>query len=221
MFFWEEDLTDVNIDLNEVVPLDEELAMVEDKIQTILPKATSPDEKSLLAAACFLYPKIARAGRQEEFKDILESAMCLAALNEENQDTSQLALLFIKILYDWQEQVDFHTVYGLPFLEMVAVEKLRESLFFDADYLYMHEEMLKNIVGPLLNLIVLLTVVKQALVEANMLFPDQARTFTAKMGYYNVAGQYKRARMLRFSMDKLERPGELGFLELCCEGQEV
>lgn len=212
--FLEGDLTEVDIDLEEVVPLDEELAVVEDKIQTILPIAASPDEKMLLAAACFSYPIMKRAGKQQEFENLLEHARRLATLNEENQDTSQLEVLFINLLYDWQRQTDFHRVYELPYLEMKTLEWLKESMFFDTNYIYMHEEVFKKIVKPLLNLFSL-PVVKKALVEISMICPDQAGTYTAKMGYYNVVGQYQRIRMLRFSADKLERPGELGFLELC------
>jgi len=36
-----------------------------------------------------------------------------------------------------------------------------------------------------------------------------------KMGYYNIAGQFKRERMLRFSRERLEKTEEPGFVELC------
>lgn len=214
--FFEGDLADVDIDLDEVVPFDEELTVVEDKLRSFLPNATSPDEKTLLAAACFLYPNMARAGRQEQFEQILLEAKNLVARNEENRDTDGLEEAFIRTLYSWQEENNFCEVFELPYLEMQVVEQMEEVMLFDGTYVYMKDELLKKICEPLLD-IFSIDIVKQELVRVGILCPSANNTYTVKVGFYNLAGGYERVRMLRFVADKLKYPGEMDFLELCIE----
>lgn len=218
--FLEGDLAEIYLEEEDVVPPDEELSVVRDRIQTFLPRADTPDKRALLAATCFLYPNLGLAEREECFQTLLEEALRMAMLNEENQETGQLNQLFVEALYGWRERTGFHDIYELPYLEMQTVNGLDHVMLYDAEYVYMRESLFKQVVEPLLS-IFSLGAIKQTLVNSRVLCTERATTYTVKMGYYNVAGQYQRSCMLRFSLDKLNRPGELGFLELCCEGQEV
>lgn len=58
-------------------------------------------------------------------------------------------------------------------------------------------------------------VLKAALTEAGIMYPESAKTYTAKVGYRNIAGEYKRERMIRFRREKLNRAGDMDFVELC------
>lgn len=220
--FLEGDLTDVDIDLDEVVPLDEELAVVEDKIRAFSQKAVSLDERALVAATCFLYPGFVRLGYQEDFERIITQARNLASQNEENQDANGLVDAFIRTLYAWQEENNFCEVFELPYLEMRVVERMEEIMLFDGTYIYMKDELLKKICEPILD-IFSIDIVKQELVKAGILCPSANHTYTTKTGFYNLAGGYERVRLLRFVADKLKRAGEMSFIELCMDekGEET
>lgn len=202
------------ISICDVVPSDEQLAVVMDKIGSIVPNAKSQDERCLLAAACFFYPSIVHTGTQVDFEEILELARNLVVLNEENLDTEGIEVAFIQELYNWQEKEDFHEIFDLPCLEMGVVEKLDTVILFDGKYIYLKDSLLKVIVKPLLRIFAIDTI-KQELAKTGILCPEKENSYTIKLGFYNLAGQYQRVRMLRFDVEKLNCPGELNFVELC------
>ena len=87
---------------------------------------------------------------------------------------------------------------------------LSRSIVSSKQYFYISERLFKEIANPLIK-VVAIDVLKKTLKQEGILCPENTRTFTVKMGYYNLVTEYKRKRMLRFSRDKLDHVGELDF----------
>lgn len=209
-------LSGVYINGMTVVPPDRELAVVENQIKLHLSNNFSQEEKALLAAVCFLYPNTFSGAFQLEFEDLLDYALALVKRDEENKDTNDLGELFIRELYRWQERTGFCLIYALPNLEMSITENLHQVIIYNDDFLFVKEELFQEIATPFLG-IFSIGVLKRELVKEGILCPENAQTYTAKMSYYNVAGEYRRERMLRFKRSRLNCVGELDFVDLCEE----
>ncbi|HBI62744.1 MAG TPA: hypothetical protein DDY31_16315 [Lachnospiraceae bacterium] len=209
-------LSGVYIDGMTVVPPDRELAVVENQIKLRLSDVFSQEKKVLLAAVCFLYPNMFSDNFQSGFENLLDCADRLTARNEENRDTNNLGEFFIQELYRWQERTGFCLIYALPNLEMSITENLHQVMVYNDDFLFVKEELFQEIATPFLG-IFSIGVLKRELVKEGILCPENAQTYTAKMSYYNVAGEYRRERMLRFKRSRLNCVGELDFVDLCEE----
>lgn len=208
--FIDENLEEMHVDEMMAVPPDRMLTVVEDKINSFITRELPQDVNTFLAAACFLYPNIMNTGDKKRFDDIIRCAGQLAKKNEDNQFTSGLSDIFLQELQHWQEQSTFHNVFELPNLEMSTEERLDKVILFDKQYFYISERLFKEIANPLIK-VVAIDVLKKTLKQEGILCPENTRTFTVKMGYYNLVAEYKRKRMLRFSRDKLDHVGELDF----------
>ncbi len=207
-------LSGVYINGMTVVPPDRELAVVENQIKLHLSDDFSQEEKALLAATCFLYPNIFSGAVQSEFENLLDYARVLVKRDGENKDTNNLGELFIRELYRWQERTGFCLMYELPDLEMSITENLHQVMIYNNDFIFVKEELFKEIVAPFLRTFSI-GVLKREFVKEGILCPENAQTYTAKMSYYNVAGEYRRERMLRFKRSRLNCAGELDFVDVC------
>ena len=196
-----------------VVPPEEELSVIYDKFNSYSINATH-DENAFLAAACFLYPYFKDKHLYEEFQDVLDCAKKLVELDEDSHSLNDIGDFFVNTLYKWQKNTSFHNIYMLPELEMSVIRKLNQVILFDEKYIYMKECFFKKISAVLLNTFHL-TMLKKALVDDCILCPDNTNTYTVKMAYCNIIGEYKRERMLRFSRKKLDKIGEPSFVEMC------
>lgn len=143
----------------------------------------------------------------------------LAGFDEDSHNLNGVGDFFIDSLYRWQENTSFHNIYRLPELGMSVARKTSQAVFFDDRYIYMKDSFFKQIASPLLNTFQV-SVLKKALVDDGILCPDKSDTYTVKVGYYNIAGQFKRERMLRFSRNRLEKTGEPGFVEICLNSKQ-
>lgn len=214
--YLEGDYGNMEFDDHLVVPKERELSVVFEKIRTIITEVDSLESKALLAAACFLYPNLVGVEMEEEFEKILLWARKLVTMDDEGQDANDFDEIFLRQLYLWQEQNDFHQVYALPNVEMKVLNRLDEVILFDDRHIFMKESLFRKIVEPLLT-IVSEPVLKEALKKADVISTDNSRTYTVKVSLCNIAGIYQRERMLRFNREKLNRIGELGFIEFCEE----
>ena len=216
--YFDEGLENMYLPLEEVVPADEQLAVVIDKISELNLQGKTQEEKTLLVAACFLYPALHRENREDEFRELLNCVDMLVKQDEDG-DSVNLAELFVEELYQWQERTCFHDVFALPRLEMQVTQRLDEVILFDSKYLYMQEKLLKKIVHDMLNNVPMV-ILKAALSDVGMLLTERTETYTVKVNYYNIAGNYERVRMLRFNREAFSRWGEMAFIDLCLAGKE-
>lgn len=197
------------------VPLDEQIPVVLDKINSTFSHIQKLDEKPILSAACFLYPSLKERGQMDEFEKILYTAGDLVKKNEEALDTDDLGETFLNILFEWQRKREFHDVYRLPELGGESIMKIHRVVLFNEDFIFMKESFFKVISTPLLWYFPV-GVLKSKLADANILYPENTSTYTVKMGYFDQAGIYRRERMLRFNRGRLKKAGELDFIDICC-----
>ena len=100
------------------------------------------------------------------------------------------------------------------------MEKLMEfihgSELYDEKFVYMREKIFKLVCNQLLRFFSL-DVIKKSLVDAGILYPESSRTFTRKVNYYNLIGEYKRVRMFCIQRTEINRLGEMDFVDLCLD----
>ena len=217
MVYLGQDLQDIHIPLKDVVPPDEQVEVVLDKITEIAVGGKTPEEKALLAAVCFLYPNLKKENRNEEFGKLVDCAKALAAQDEEGSSIAGLGEMFVTEIFEWQEKTGFCDIHELPMLEMNVVNCIDRIILFDACYFHLKESLLADIAKPLLELFPM-DVLKATLVEDGMLCPENSKTYTTKVNYCDIVGNYQRIRMLRFNRAAFNRFGELEFIDLCCSG---
>lgn len=207
-------LSSIHIPLVNVVPPDEQIEVVDDKIRDLDLAGKCAEEKALMTAACFLYPSLRNAGKADEFKQMLKLASNLVEQEDNNRDPYEAAELFIEELYLWQERTQFQDVYPLPNLEMSIESRIDDILLYTDRYIYIKNKLFERICQALLS-IFSADVLKEVLTEAGIVYPDNTKTYSVKVGYRNIVGEYKRERMIRFRREKLNRAGDMDFVELC------
>lgn len=200
--------------LNSVVPPDEQAEVVFDKIRDINPTGRSAEEKALLAASCFLYPYMKKHDTPGELEELFGLVADLVEQDDNNGNPYEACGLFLEELYIWQEKTQFCDVHKLPDLKMSIAKRIDEVILFNDQYVYMGQQFFEQISQALLG-IFSSDIIKSALADEGILCPDSSKTYTAKVGYRNIVGGYKRVRMLRFRREKLNKAGELDFVELC------
>lgn len=211
------ELSNVQIFTDDVVPPDNQVQVVLDKISGLELHGKSQEEKALMSAACFLHPALKRHGHEEELGQLLRCAAKLVQQDEDSRDISAIGAFFVSELYIWQEREKFHNILELPWVEMSAEQHFEEIILFDHQYVYMQETLFEEICRKLLE-IFSKGALKKGLADCGILCPENSKTYTAKFNYNNIVGQYKRKRALRLVRKKLNQLGELEFVELCLEG---
>lgn len=215
-------LTDLTLDVTQemadkVVPPDITLQNVFSKIREILANTVtnSPEHVALIAAACCLFPNLSLENRTAEFQMILKRAEDLIELNEQNQELQGLGTLTIKEVFRWGKIQEFSRVFELPNLEMSVSSTLETSIFYDAEFIYFKDALFKQAVSGLLHL-VSYDALKAGLATEEILCSDSGATYTSKMTYVTIAGEYARVRMLKFKREAFQ--GTFGgddFIEQC------
>lgn len=217
LIYMDRDFSNVQVAVEDVVPPDNQVQVVLDKISELKLYGKSQEEKAFMSAACFTYPALKAQGRGKNLEQLLRCAAKLVEQDEDSRDTNVIGAFFVSELYIWQERENFQNVLELPQIEMSAEEHLEELILFDSQYLYMQESLFEEICKKLLENFSK-GALKKALVDCEILCPENSKTYTAKFNYTNIVGEYKRKRALRFERKKLNQLGELEFVDLCLEG---
>lgn len=212
----EEKNNNVELRVDEVVPDDDQLSVVQDKIGMLGLNVRVPEEQILLAATCFLYPALKKNGKFDLYEILFKKSAELVRRDEDNRDTGNIAKIFIDELYAWQENTHFSELYKLPEINMQTEEKLDQVMLYDEKFVYMREKIFKLVCNQLLRFFSL-DVIKKSLVDAGILYPESSRTFTRKVNYYNLIGEYKRVRMFCIQRTEINRLGEMDFVDLCLD----
>ena len=213
-------LESIFLNENNVVPDDEQIPVVFDKLRAFLLSEQSLEERALLAATCFLYPNLIKHEVAETlFDKYIAVVKDMVIQDDENRDANNLKDIFIREMYQWQENTEFSDAYELPYLEMAVVDRIEKVILYDSDYLYLKESFFKDILERLLR-IFSVDVLKRELLDASILSSDKSKTYTVKVTYIDIAGQYQRERMLRFERKKMEILGDMEFIEQCISRRE-
>lgn len=209
-------LQGLTIQRQEVVPPDDQVSVVLDKITDYAEDAATQEERSLKAAACFLYPIFKKENAEMYLPEYLKLVEELVFSDDENKDTNGLADIFVQELYRWQEKREFNKAYKLPYLEMEVTRDFEEVIIYDEEFLYMKDALFKEISEVLIKTFPI-DILKSCLAKEGILCQSKESSYTVKVGYYNLAGEFCRVRMLRFSRNRIRLAGELDFIELCVD----
>lgn len=207
----EGNLEDIQVDKMVVVPPEKYLPTILSQIdnEIINSNSFSHDKKVLMAAVYFLYPNL--KNKIDDYKNLAE---LLIEENNNNYYTNSLEYFFIEELFKWQKSTAFHNISQLPYPENNALENIEGTIFFDEDYVYMHENIFKKITEKFKN-IININRLKKKLDDEGILYKENTNTYTVKMCYYKDE-MLDRKRMLRFYRSKLYKK-EVGFIETCQE----
>lgn len=217
--YWHGNSDSLALKERDAVPPDDQIPVVCNKMHDVICVDHNTEERALLAATCFLYPNLSVIDPTGGFHEWVEVVREMVRQDEDNKEVEGVADMFVHELYSWQEKICFSDMYALPYLDMRTVEKLEWAIFYDDTYVYMKERLFKNIVRKLLSIFAV-DVLKKKLVEADILCADATNTYTVKMTFFDIAGQFHRERMLRFNRKKLVLLGELEFIDLCQDRKE-
>ena len=175
------------------------------------------EERALKAAVSFLYPILEET--EEGIAEYLKVVEDLVFSDDENQDTNNLGESFLRELYKWQDEKTFHRAYELPCLGTEATKSFEQVILYDEQFIFMKDSLFKEISENLLR-VISMDILKNSLRQEKILCPGQTKTYTVKVNYYNVAGEFNRVRMLRFDRSRLKIVGEIDFIEFCTDGKE-
>lgn len=203
-----------SISLEEVVPQDRQVEVVLDKIKEIDMVGRTRTEQALLAASCFRYPYLKEHNQLNEYEELFRCVEYLVMQNEDVNFIADVGKSFIDIIYKWQERTRFHNAYELPNIERNVIEHIDEVFLFDDEHFYMREPLFATIALPLLNVFPL-EVLKSALSDEGILCRGNEKTYTIKVGYYNISGVHERKRMLRFKRSVFSQLGEPDLIDMC------
>lgn len=203
------------ISIDSIVPSAEQLPLVKDNIDMVTKESNSEEERVLLAACCFMYPVLKQRGEEKKLIKLFQEVRYLCAMEEEVRDLQGMDTLFLDVLNTWQEEILFHDVYELPFIDDAVMANKDEVIFYDEEYIFLSDKLFKMIVKPILH-IVPLSRLKLSLKEEGILTTHKdTGTFTVKMPYVDDRCNKKRITMLRFLRRKLNRAGKLDIITTC------
>lgn len=215
LVYCDDDFTGMNIPLRTVVPQEKDLSLIGEKIRTNTTREQSIEERTLCAAACFLYPILLEMREENLFEELLELPERLCELDEDVRETDNVGEYFRKSLENWGKKKKFDEVFRLN-EEKVDLKK-GTMILYDDEYLYMTEALFREIVEPILKIIPI-RIMKASLKEQEILLTNNhsSRGYTVKISL-KIAGEEKliRIRMMKFNRESLHKEGELEFIDTC------
>lgn len=212
--FFDEGIAKQEIPLKKVVPPEEQIEVIRERVSEIVAGEKTQMEKSLLAAACCLYPMIKMNRIKGDFQEYIALVDRMVEQEEDARDTHDLVSLFRKQLISWQKQTKFGEVYFREKISLEVEKRLDEVILYDSEKIYIPEKIFREICKSLTNFFPIKKV-KAILREEKLLECLTEKTYTSKCLYYNSAGVAGRKRMLKFKRDMLTEVGEMDFIDLC------
>ena len=197
--------------LNQIVPEPNELELVFDKMKDF--EGEDSEERALLCAGAFLYPQIADTNAYqrvvEAVKKLCEAADCY-------RDANGIVELFSDLMYKLAEDGCLSPVFILPELDEEGEQKLFTGIYLKGDIFYIHERNFKSLVCGMGDGITI-NAMKSALLKKGILITDKGG-YTTKMGYCNSKGEFKRERMMKFSISAIAGEIRPNFKDFIMEG---
>lgn len=205
--------------LDMVKALKGQLPLVQDRAVRITGGTTW--ERALKCAACFYLPMLKRQddNAEEKFEALLRACELICEKNEEAQESDGISDIFVAILYDWVQKNRNIKAYATDNIPGIT---LGDRILYDTQFLYIPESLFCEIIHPLKNSLSG-PLIKLALKDTGLLVCNQTKTYTTKVLTYNVYGATHRERMLKFSLARLCRTGDVPLLQLFSddEGDET
>ncbi|WP_455190854.1 hypothetical protein [Eubacterium ramulus] len=209
IIFFDEGLSDVNIDNFILYPENGSLQQIKRKIEEYKKKAASVEEFCFLAAKSFI-PQRAMATTSEEL--LIEMIQRLCQQNEDARDVKCVTEMFLNCLYEWQKRKCFGNICHV--LEASLFER-DTHIFYDDKFIYMGSKLFREITLPLTKYVAI-TSLKSGLVKDEILIPEKSSSnFTVKVTCRDENGIPQRIRMIRLKEEKINMLGEMSFISIC------
>lgn len=164
-------------------------------------------EKFLRAAAYALWPFAVRYHEKDEAKEYINMVKRWNEQNQESMSLEGIKEIFLRELREKAKACKLYSNFGINAIP----ESFDELIFTDEEAIYMNLKTFKFIIKDLRNFSA--NDVKRGLVEEGVLQQGYGGSYMNKVGITTSDGRYSRHNMLKFSLDKIERLGEIGFIE--------
>ena len=200
--------------VEQLVPKVDELPLVKDVISKAPLEDSVGCERTLLASACFLYPRLPEQERAEILDGYFGIVRHMCDMNEANSYGDNIGDLFMNALYRYLENGFIQNAVELPNVEDRFEDIKDTCIFYDEKYIYMSTIFFEKVTEPLHPISP--KSIKKALSDKDILVHDEG-TYTKKMFFCRPTGKEERPRMLQFRKDLLVLPGQMSIIDLCME----
>lgn len=198
----------------ELLPQASDVPLIGSKIEA-LDRNWATDERLLFSVLECLKPRLS----DSEIQIYIDTVNGVLDHDRSNKGLCDIAEAFVSGLYKWQEKECFEGAYELMGLSEKVVSNMDKAMFYNSEYVYVKDSMLKKICEMIFPGISYIRV-KHELCSEGIIEPDRTdKTFTCNMGYETTDGLYQRTRMIRLIRNRLNKPGEMEFADLCCSAE--
>ena len=212
--YLENEIAKRKIPLSAVVPPENQVEVIRDRVNEVVTGEKTQMEKALVAAAFCLYPMITNSGNEGTFPKYITLVDRLVEQEEDAKDTQDLITLFRKQLISWQRQTGFNHAYDREKISLEVEKHLDDVILYDPESVYIPEKLFREVCEQLTVQFPINTV-KATLRDKKILECNAERTYVCKVLYYNSAGVANRKRMLKFNRSMLTEAGETDIVEQC------
>lgn len=198
----------VDIPLKDVVPREDKLPVVKDVVEQCKKGYEDATQLIFRAAVAFLYPAFKMKSDLIGFELLFNFADQLCEMSENRHRIDGIKEWFIA---EFLEKVDS---LKMPMYDLAErFEGITDNaVYYDAQYIYISNILFHVISKKLLNIYDSETI-KYGLAETRVLMPEYRNTFTYKMSFRDLNGEYRRVGMLRFLREEMKEFGGLGVVE--------
>lgn len=214
--FLEERQYSKGYEIGEIVPYPTDLEALHNKLRSQDNYEMTEEERILRAAVYFLEPYFFRKGELFRVDELLETVKQMCIVDENARDTNDMPEIFIKYLFEWQEETNFSNISDLE-AEIEAETDYDQTIFYDAENVYVTEKMFKKIVEPM-RAYVPINSIKKCLRDSGYLIVgngNSANTYTTKIDVSGAGGSENRIRVMKFKRKLLAVSGGLDFIDVC------
>ena len=200
-----------SINIWDILPQAEDLPLILNKINSF-DDGLSDKEKYIQAAICFVYPFSSSEQESNLYEELKKVCQMVIELDNQAKDSFGISAQFIETLYKYKIEGKPAKLFILPNINDVIPEKSEKIFFHDFIRLYISNYQF-NCIANTLKHIVGVNRLKEILYQDQILVKGNSKGYTSKMPYYNQYGIYKRADMICLDLNKLNKTGEVTFID--------
>lgn len=206
--------------IEEYLPEDKELEVVKNEVEERCKNQTGRIEMTIMAAICFLYPQMKSKGNIELYELLHREAKSIVVRANQLVDSDGIKDCFIAALEMWKRKTSSFMLCELPYLAPQSEKAFTKTVFYDTEYVYMHNNLFRIICRPLTTKLGINSL-KRMLAEEGVIVCnlEKSSTFTSKMTVKGSDNLPKRYDMIKLKADELSRAGELDFISSLTEVQ--
>lgn len=214
--FLDNRLYETNYKITDIVPYPTDLGAIQEKLMKQDNYEMMEEERILRAAVFFLEPYFFRKGELFRVEELIEVVRQMCVVDENARDTNDLPDVFVKYLFEWQEETRFSEIRDLE-TEAETEADSDETIFYNEKNVFITEKMFKKIVEPM-RAYVSINSLKSSLRDNGYLIVgtgNLVNTYTTKVNVSGVGRHEKRIRAMKFERKYLALSGGLDFIDVC------